>query len=182
MCEIDEPTWRSWHQPRGWRGACFATRAPQPLKIYRRRAMVISSPALSLRIQNVACLGFRDQRIRIFLQQETSGHRIGYGSPDRKDISRVSTVALLQRQARVAAGQTLGSCLGKRNPAALVVAHLALVETARGDVPAQISTERRLEQHHRHTAEFVAVFIRSRNLQWNDLLDDRRLEQMKALV
>src|SRR5262249_13762040 len=95
---------------------------------------------------------------------------------------RVVAVAFLQRQARVAAAQALGSCLGKRNPAALVVAHLALVETGCSDVPAQIGTEGRLEQHHRHAAEFVAVLIDARNTQWNYLFDNRRLKRMKSLV
>src|SRR5215813_11576629 len=98
-----------------------------------------------LRIQNIAGLGLRDQRGRVFLEQETSGHRIGRGSLDRCDVPRVITVALLQGQARVTVGQTFGPRLGERNPATLVIAHLALVETACSDVPPQIGTEGRLE-------------------------------------
>jgi hypothetical protein len=116
----------------------------QPLdKFIEGEPVVINSPSLALRIQNVACLGLRDQRIRVFLQQETSGERIGRGSLDRSDVPGVITLALLQRQARVAVGQTLAPRLGKRNPAALVITHLALVKTACSDVPAQIGAERR---------------------------------------
>ena len=44
-------------------------------KIYRGRQVGLARPALAT-VQNVACLGLRDQEIRVFLQQETPGERI----------------------------------------------------------------------------------------------------------
>ena len=65
-------------------------------------------------------------------------------SGDRRHVPRMIAVALCQRKARIAGDHPLRQRLGERDPAALVIAHLALVKSRRGDVPAKIRAERRL--------------------------------------
>ncbi len=71
-------------------------------------------------------------------------------------------------RARIFARHALGLGAGEWDHAARIVADLALVESGRGDVPAQIGAERRVTQHHRHAAHFVAVRVDLRHLQGDD--------------
>src|ERR1700676_532034 len=83
-------------------------------------------------------------------------------------------VALLQRQARVAAGHALGPRFRERDHAAGVVADLPLEESVRDDVPSEVRSERRFTQHDRHAAELVAVAVHANGLHLDDLLYNGR--------
>src|SRR2546427_8292766 len=98
----------------------------------------------------------------------------------RRDVPAMTDVALLQRQARVVVRHTLCLGLGERDPATLVIAHLALVEAGCSDVPTQVRTERRLQQHDRNTTDLIAIRVHSRYHLLDHLSDDRRLERMEA--
>src|SRR5437763_13035845 len=75
------------------------------------------------------------------------------GSRHRGYISLVTSVPLLQRQTRIARGQTLRPRVRERDHAADVVAHLPGVEPRRRDVPAEVRAERRVAKHRRYATQ-----------------------------
>src|SRR5258706_15286979 len=86
------------------------------------------------------------------------------------------SVALLERQPRVAARQALGLGLRERDHSTYVVTYLVLMERSRAagsDVPTQIRPERRSEQHHRYSADLVAVAVHPRQQHLDHALDRR---------
>src|SRR5258705_12987843 len=94
----------------------------------------------------------------------------------------MTDVTLFQRRARVIVRHTLCLGLGERDPATLVITHLALMETGCSNVPTQVRTERCLQQHDRNTTDLVAIPVHSRYHLLDHLSDDRRLERMEARV
>src|SRR5438445_11608051 len=125
---------------------------------------------------DVARLRLTDETPHVGLEQEALEKGVQRGGRHLAYVSVMGSVTLLQRQARVAPDQTFSEGVGERNPATRVVAYLALMESTRGDVPAQIRPERRLQKDDRDTANLIAVGIHS----WHNLRqhsrDNRRLE------
>src|SRR5262249_31675323 len=108
-------------------------------------------------LQHVARICGRNQRLRVRLQQKALRNGFAAAGFDGSDVAGMIAVALLQRRARILVRGALGLGLGERNHAACVVADVALMEARRGDVPAEISAERRVAQHHWHAAKLVAI-------------------------
>ncbi len=90
---------------------------------------------------------------------------------DGADIACVITVAFFQRRSRVLIGHPLRLGFREGHHSAGVIAQLTLMESRRGDIPAEISPQRRFTQHHGNAAHLVSVGDHSRHLHVDDMLD-----------
>ena len=91
----------------------------------------------------VRCRG--DQRVGIDLQQEPTSNCIGRCASDRRHVPSVASTTLLQRQARIARGESLGLRLREGHHATHVVADLPPMEGPRatsGVVPTKVGAKR----------------------------------------
>src|SRR6267378_4323392 len=109
----------------------------------RRRRIALT--AIAELIADVARNRLRYERVAVRRQQIALVVRVVCGGCNRRDIPGVRVVVtLLKREARIAGSQALRLGLGEGHHSADVVAHLAGVEAACRDVPAEVRTERRV--------------------------------------
>ena len=93
-------------------------------------------------LEDIACLGRRNDALGIGWQQQSIGDKLIRCSGDGINTSLVIAVTLLQRQSRVAACHAVSLGFGESEKAARQVAQIALAEPGGTIIPRHIGADR----------------------------------------
>src|ERR1700720_2978893 len=94
--------------------------------------------------QNIAGGGLVNEPIGVFAKQIAFADRLFRRGSHSRNVRFLSGVAFLERRARISGRLPLGLGLGEWDVASRKLTHLSLEESARHNIPAQISSQRRL--------------------------------------
>src|SRR6267142_899495 len=113
--------------------------------------------------QDRAGLGLVDEVPHVFLNEEAVLLQLAPGLGDRLDVAVVVLVPLLERAARVAAGEALGLGARERDVLAVGLAAVGAAKVVAAQRPAAGGGRRRRHARHAYAGDLVAVLVHLRD-------------------